>query len=81
MFPIRDENPHFLTPLVSHGLVLANALAWAFLQGRGYVTPQDVKDIALDVLRHRVIVSCEAESEDITPEDILKEIVETLPMP
>jgi membrane associated rhomboid family serine protease len=35
MFPIRDENPHFLTPLVSHGLVAANALAWAFLQGLG----------------------------------------------
>ena len=35
MFPIRDENPHFLTPLVSHGLVVANVLAWALLQGLG----------------------------------------------
>jgi membrane associated rhomboid family serine protease len=35
MFPIRDENPHFLTPLVSHGLVVANVLVWALLQGLG----------------------------------------------
>ena len=35
MFPIRDENPHFLTPLVSHGLVVANILVWALLQGLG----------------------------------------------
>jgi membrane associated rhomboid family serine protease len=35
MFPIRDDNPHFLTPLVSHGLVAANVLAWVFLQGLG----------------------------------------------
>ncbi len=35
MFPVRDENPHFLTPLVSHGLVVANVLAWVFLQGLG----------------------------------------------
>jgi membrane associated rhomboid family serine protease len=39
MFPIRDDNPHFLTPLVSHGLVIANALAWVFLQGLGQEAP------------------------------------------
>ncbi len=55
--------------------------ASAFLQGRGYVTPQDVKNLALDVLRHRVTVSYEAESEDITSEDLVKEIVATVPVP
>ena len=49
--------------------------------GRGYVTPQDVKDLALDVLRHRVIVSYEAEAENITAEDIITKILETLPVP
>jgi len=57
------------------------AKAWAFLNGRGYVTPQDVKTFALDVLRHRVAVSYEAEAENITPENIITKILETLPVP
>ena len=46
--------------------------AYAFIRGRGYVTPQDVKSIGPDVLRHRVIVSYEAEAEEKTSEDMLK---------
>jgi len=57
------------------------ARAWAFLQGRGYVTPQDVKDVAFDVLRHRVTVSYEAEAENITSEQIIQKILEGLPVP
>lgn len=57
------------------------ARAIAFLQGRGYVTPQDVKDIAYDVLRHRVILSYEAEAEEKTPEDVIKQILNTVPVP
>lgn len=57
------------------------ARAVAFLQGRGYVTPQDVKDIAYDVLRHRVILSYEAEAEEKTPEDIIQSILNTVPVP
>ena len=68
------------SPRATIFLTLA-ARASAFLQGRGYVTPQDVKNLALDVLRHRVAVSYEAEAEDITSEDIVKEILETLPVP
>ena len=68
------------SPRATIFLTLA-ARASAFLQGRGYVTPQDVKNLAHDVLRHRVTVSYEAEAEDITSEDIVKEIVETLPVP
>ncbi|MBF0338796.1 MAG: AAA family ATPase [Nitrospirae bacterium] len=61
-------------------LVLA-AKAYAFIQGRGFVTPQDVKSIAMDVLRHRVIVSYEAEAEDKTSEDIIKTILDKMEVP
>ena len=57
------------------------AKAHAFLQQRGYVTPQDVKSIGLDVLRHRVIVSYEAEAEDKTSEDIIKTIFDNIEVP
>ena len=57
------------------------ARAVAFLQGRGYVTPQDVKDVAYDVLRHRIIVSYEAEAENITAENIIAGVLEGLPVP
>jgi MoxR-like ATPase len=57
------------------------AKAYAFLQGRGYVTPQDVKTIGMDVLRHRVIVSYEAEAEEMTSEHIIKKIFDEVPVP
>lgn len=55
--------------------------AYAFLQGRGYVTPQDVKSIGLDVLRHRVILSYEAEAEEKSSEDIVKKIFSEIEVP
>jgi len=57
------------------------AKAYAFLRGRGYVTPQDVKTIGMDVLRHRVAVTYEAEAEDKTPETIVQRIFDELPVP
>ncbi len=57
------------------------AKAHAFLQGRGYVTPQDVKSVAPDILRHRLLVSYEAEAEDLTSEDIINRILSSLPVP
>ena len=57
------------------------AKAMAFINGRGYVTPQDVKSIGMDVLRHRVIVSYEAEAEDKTSEDIIQTIFDTIEVP
>ena len=57
------------------------AKAHAFIQQRGYVTPQDVKSIGTDVLRHRVIVSYEAEAEDKTSEDIIKTIFDNIEVP
>jgi len=68
------------SPRATINLTVA-ARASAFLQGRGYVTPQDVKDLAPDVLRHRLMVSYEAEAENISAEDIIKKILETLPVP
>ncbi len=55
--------------------------AYAFIQGRGYVIPQDVKSIGPDVLRHRVLVSYEAEAEEKTSDDILKRIFEEIEVP
>jgi MoxR-like ATPase len=57
------------------------AKAHAFVQRRGYVTPQDVKSIGMDVLRHRVIVSYEAEAEDKTSEDIIQAIFDNIEVP
>jgi MoxR-like ATPase len=57
------------------------ARAHAFLNGRGYVTPQDVKSIAPDVLRHRVIVSYEAEAEEINSDEVVARILNELPVP
>lgn len=57
------------------------ARALAFLQGEGNVFPHDVKQIAMDVLRHRVKESYEAEAENITPELLIKKILETVPVP
>jgi MoxR-like ATPase len=57
------------------------AKAHAFVQQRGYVTPQDVKSIGMDVLRHRVIVSYEAEAEDKTGEDIIQAIFDNIEVP
>jgi MoxR-like ATPase len=68
------------SPRATIALTLA-AKAWAFLSGRGYVTPQDVKTIGMDVLRHRVIITYEAEAEDVTSEDIVKRIFDTVPVP
>ena len=57
------------------------ARAAAALAGRGFVTPQDVKDIAYDVFRHRVLLTYEAEAESVTPEDVIGEILGAVPVP
>jgi MoxR-like ATPase len=68
------------SPRATIGLALA-ARAGAFLDGRGYVTPNDVKSIALDVLRHRVAVTYEAEAEGMTSESVVSRILDELPVP
>jgi MoxR-like ATPase len=68
------------SPRATLYLVLA-AKAHAFLAGRGYVTPQDVKSIGADVLRHRIIPSYEAEAEDLDSDEIVRRIFDGVPVP
>ncbi len=68
------------SPRATIALTLASK-AHAFMQGRGFVTPQDVKSIGLDVLRHRVIASYEAEAESLDSDAIVKRIFDHVPVP
>jgi MoxR-like ATPase len=68
------------SPRATIALTLA-ARALAFLNGRAYVTPQDVKEVAHDVLQHRVTVTYEAEAENLSSRDIVQKILDTLPVP
>ena len=61
--------------------MLKGVKALAFLKGRTYVTPQDVKDIAKDILRHRIILTYEAEAENLTPDNIIQNILDNIPTP
>jgi len=77
-----------LAPLIAFGaspratIYLAQAAkAYAFLDGRGYVTPDDVKAVAKDVLRHRVIITYEAEAEDLTPDEIIDRVLQGVAVP
>jgi MoxR-like ATPase len=76
-----DELIHYgASPRATIYLTLA-AKANAFLHGRGHVLPQDVKDLALDVLRHRVILTYEAEAEEKTSDDVIRAILDKMPVP
>jgi len=68
------------SPRATIALTLS-AKAHAFLRGRGYVTPQDVKSVGMDVLRHRVAVTYEAEAEEKTSETIIQKVFDELPVP
>lgn len=57
------------------------ARAHAFIRGRGYVTPEDIKSIGMDVLRHRVVTTYEAEAENITSEDIVQKVFDNIEVP
>jgi MoxR-like ATPase len=78
--PIGELIRYGASPRASIFLAIA-ARAEALLQGRGYVTPQDVKSIGMDVLRHRVIVTYEAEAEEKTSEDLIKQIFDAVEVP
>ena len=77
---IADLLRYGASPRATIFLAMA-ARGQAFLEGRGYVTPQDVKTIGMDVLRHRVIVSYEAEAEEKTSEDLVQQIFDTVEVP
>jgi MoxR-like ATPase len=75
---------HYITfgasPRASINLILT-ARALAFVRGRNYALPQDVLDMALDVMRHRLVLSYEALSDNVTSDDILKKIFDRIPLP
>jgi len=91
VFATREPASHDLVdlrPLIAYGAspratiyLVATARAHAFLQGRGYVIPEDVKQVAPDVLRHRVIVTYEAEAEDISSIDVVHRILDQVEVP
>jgi MoxR-like ATPase len=61
--------------------LIAAARAHAFMRGRGFATPEDIKAIGADVLRHRLILSFEAEAESITPDEIIRRIFDAVEVP
>ncbi len=86
-FP-KDYGLESLAPMIQFGAsprasIFFNRLskAYAFMQGRGYVVPHDIKSIGLDILRHRVLLTYEAEAENITTDEILKKIFDTVEVP
>jgi len=78
------ELAHYLTfgasPRASINLILA-ARALAFVRGRSYALPQDVRDLAFDVMRHRLVLSYEALSDNVSGDDLLKKILNRIPLP
>ncbi|MBA3029617.1 MAG: MoxR family ATPase [Desulfobacteraceae bacterium] len=77
---IKDYVQYGASPRATIFLSLA-ARAYAFLQGRAYVTPQDIKTVAPDVLRHRIILTYEAEAEDITTDQIIHRVFDGVEVP
>ena len=84
----RESGLKELEPLIAFGgspratICLARtARAHAFLRHRGYVTPEDVRSVAMDVLRHRVILTYEAEAEEMTTEDVVTRVLDTIEVP
>jgi len=91
VFATRDPEKYRLKdiqPLISYGasprasinLAIA-AKAHAFMQRRGYVIPDDIRNVSKDILRHRIGLSYEAEAENVTQEDIITKIINTIPVP
>lgn len=84
----KEHNLNDLEPLLRYGAsprasiyLLTAARAMAFLRRRGFVIPEDIKELAPDVLRHRLILSYEAEAEELTPDDIVRRVLEGVEVP
>ncbi len=84
----KDYNLGNLAQLISYGAspratinLALGAKAYAFVKRRGYVIPEDVRAISLDVLRHRVAVTYEAEAEEVTPEQVVQEVLNKIEVP
>ena len=78
--PLSDQIEYGASPRASIWLTVA-AKTNALLHGRAHVIPQDVQDIAYDVLRHRIILTYEAESEQVTADDVIQKILDKIRIP
>jgi MoxR-like ATPase len=80
---LKELKPLILYGISPRGTIMLTqaSRARAFLEGRGYVTPHDVKSVAMDVLRHRVITTFEAEAEGIASEQVIQMVLDTVPVP
>jgi MoxR-like ATPase len=91
VFATREPKKHGLkdlAPLIEFGAsprasIALNfaARAHAFLRHRGYVTPEDVKAVGPDVLRHRLVLTYEADAEEVTPEQVVRRVFEVVEVP
>jgi MoxR-like ATPase len=82
-FGLNDLKPmiaYGVSPRASIFISLA-ARANAFLEGRDYVLPDDIKAVAPDVMRHRLIVTYQAEAEEVTPESVIAKVLDKVPLP
>ncbi len=86
-FP-KEHNLADLVPLIRYGAsprasiyLLTASRAMAFLRRRGFVIPEDIKELAYDVLRHRLILTYEAEAEELTTDDIIRRVLEGVEVP
>jgi MoxR-like ATPase len=84
----REARGDLLGGLIQHGAspratlsLFKAAKGRAFLDGRGYVTPSDVKAMAIDVLRHRLVISYEAEAQELRAEEVIRRLLESVPVP
>ncbi len=84
----KQYNLQNLVQLISYGAsprasinLALGAKAYAFIKRRGYVIPEDVRAVSLDVLRHRVAVTYEAEAEEVTPEQVVQEVLNKIEVP
>ena len=80
---LQDLEPLILYGVSPRGTIMLTqaARARAFLESRAFVTPHDIKSVAMDVLRHRVITTYEAEAEGITSENVIQRVLDTVPVP
>jgi MoxR-like ATPase len=82
-FGLAELKPYILfgaSPRASINLILT-ARALAYVRGRNYALPQDLLDMALDVIRHRLVLSYEALSDNVTSDDLLTKIINRIPVP
>jgi MoxR-like ATPase len=82
-FGLKELQPYILfgaSPRASINLILT-ARALAFVRGRNYALPQEVLDMALDVIRHRIVLSYEALSDNVTSDELLEKIIDRIPVP